>query len=53
MKVNEFIRLMSKVKRFKIRLQQENITGRQQQIILKVYIQEFIPKINIELLEVI
>lgn len=53
MKVDEFVSLMNKVSRFKFRLQQEGITGEQQQIILKVYIQEFIPKINISLLEVI
>ena len=53
MEINQFLNIMQKIKRFQIRLEQENITGEQQQIILKIYIQEFIPKINIDLLEVI
>lgn len=53
MKVDDFLYIMQKVQRFKLRLEQEGIAGEQQQIILKVYIQEFIPKINISMLDVI
>lgn len=53
MKVNEFIKLMDKVKRFKTRLEQENIPTEQQQMILKIYISELTDRINTELLEVI
>lgn len=53
MNVNEFIKLMSKVQRFKLRLQQEGVTGEQQQMILKIYISELTDRINTELLEVI
>ena len=53
MKINQFLKLMQKLKRFKVRLEQENITGEQQQLILKIYIQELTDRINTELLEVI
>lgn len=53
MKVDDFLYIMSKVSRFKFRLQQEGITGEQQQIILKVYISDLTDRINISMLEVI
>lgn len=53
MKVDDFLKLMNKVSRFKLRLEQEGITGREQDIILKVYITDLTNRININMLEVI
>lgn len=53
MKLDEFITIASKIKRFKLRLERENITGEHQQIILKIYIQDLTTKINTNLLKVV
>lgn len=53
MKVDDFLRLMQKVMRFKIRLEQEGIRDSKQQIILKIYINDITDRINTSLLEVI
>lgn len=53
MYVNDFIGIMSKVKRFKERLEQEGIRGQQKDIILKIYIQDMTNKINTKYLKVV
>ncbi len=53
MKIDDFLNLIQKLKRFKIRLEQEGITGEQLQVILKIYIQDITDNININMLEVI
>ena len=53
MKIDEFLSVMKKVARFKIKLERENIIGMQQQIILKVYIQELTSRVNTSMLGVI
>ena len=53
MKVDDFLRLMNKVRRFKLRLEQEGIQGQEQDVILKVYIKDLTDRINTDLLEVI
>lgn len=53
MKVDEFLKLMQKVLRFKIRLEQENIIGQQAETILKVYINDLTDRINTNLLKVV
>lgn len=53
MKVDDFLKLMNKVQRFKLKLEQENIAEEIQDIILKVYITDLTNRINTDLLEVI
>ena len=53
MKLDEFIAITNKIKRFKLRLEQENIIGSQQQTILKVYIQDLTDRINTTFLKVV
>ncbi len=50
MQVNEFLKLFQKIQKFKLRLEQENITGQDQQIILKVYIEDLTSRINTKIL---
>ncbi len=51
MRVNEFIKLFQKIQRFKLRLEQENIKDQEQQIILKVYIEDLTNRINTKILK--
>ena len=51
MEANEFIKLMQKVKRFKVRLQQEGITEQAQDTILKIYITDLTNRIDTKILE--
>lgn len=53
MKVDDFVSAMKRVARFKIKLTREGIVGMEQQIILKIYLNDLIPKINTKLLGVI
>ncbi|HHV25974.1 MAG TPA: hypothetical protein GXX63_02120 [Tissierellia bacterium] len=53
MKIDDFLKLMQKLKRFKIRLEEEGIQGQHQKIILKIYITELTNRINTSMLEVI
>ncbi|WIV10523.1 hypothetical protein [Proteiniborus sp. MB09-C3] len=53
MKVDDFLQLMQKVKSFKQKMDKNNICKRDQDIILKIYIAELTPKINVNFLEVI
>lgn len=53
MKVDDFLMIMAKVTRFKVRLQQEGITGGIQDTILKVYISDLTSRINTDMLEVL
>ena len=53
MKIEDFLSVMEKVARFKARLEQEKIIGMQQQIILKVYIQELTSRVNTSMLGVV
>ena len=53
MKVDDFVLAMKRVARFKIKLTREGITGMEQQIILKIYLNDLMPKININLLGVV
>lgn len=53
MKVDDFLKLMKKVQRFKFRLQQEGITGEVQDIILKIYISDLTSRINTDMLGVL
>lgn len=50
MKVDEFLKLMQKVLNFKLRLEKEGVIGHQQQIILKVYINDLTDRINTTML---
>lgn len=51
MKVDDFLRVMDKVIKFRVKLEREGIMGEVQDIILKVYISELTPKINISMLK--
>lgn len=53
MKLDEFIAIASKIKRFKLRLEQEGIIGNEQQTILKIYIQDLTSRINTNMLKVV
>ncbi len=53
MKVEDFLYIMKKVTRFKVRLEQENIIGKQAEVILKVYINDLTDRINTNLLKVV
>ena len=51
MEVREFLRIVNKLRGFKARLDEENIIGQQQQIILKVYINDLTSRINTAMLK--
>lgn len=53
MKIDDFLKLMQKLKRFKIRLEEEGIKGQYQKVVLKVYISDLTSRINVDMLEVI
>lgn len=53
MKVDDFVSAMKRVASFKIKLNREGITGIEQQIILKIYLNDLIPKVNTNLLGVV
>ncbi|WP_187116671.1 hypothetical protein [Anaerosalibacter massiliensis] len=53
MKIDDFLKLMQKVKSFKQKMDRENINKQHQKIILKIYITELTDRINISMLEVI
>lgn len=51
--IEDFLLMMKKLASFKAKLERENILGIQQQIILKVYIQELTNRVNTSMLEVV
>ena len=51
MRVEEFRVIANKIKRFKIRLEQEDIRGQQRDLILKLYMTELTSRININKIE--
>ena len=53
MRVNDFAEIVNKISKFKIRLEQEGIAGQQQQVILKIYINDLTTRINTKFLRVV
>lgn len=53
MNINEFLHIMKKTKMFQLRLAEENITSRQAETILKVYINDLTDRINTSMLKVV
>lgn len=51
MKIDEFLRIMQKVRGFKLRLSEEGIVGIQRDVILKVYINDLTSRINTSMLK--
>ncbi|MCK9444603.1 MAG: hypothetical protein M0Q14_08760 [Tissierellaceae bacterium] len=53
MNIDEFLHIMKKFKRFQTRLKEENIEGKDAEVILKIYIQDLTSKINTNFLKVV
>ena len=51
MKVDEFLNLMQKVMKFKNKLEKEGILGLNQEVVIKVYINDLTPRINTSMLK--
>ncbi|NMB42470.1 MAG: hypothetical protein GX996_11150 [Firmicutes bacterium] len=51
MNIDEFLHIMKKFKRFQTRLKEENITDKDAEVILKIYITDLTNRIDTKILE--